>query len=208
MNWLAHVALSPNHAQFQLGNLLADIVPKRDETHYPLAFQAGCACHRAIDAFTDAHPLVHEAKALVGAGALRYAGVVLDIYFDHLLATHWASFYSAPLRDFTTAFYAAATPQINAWPHLPPAATLAWSRIVEHDVLGSMTRVDSVAFALGRISARWNARFKRDIDLQPALAQLETHRDAVTERFMAFYPQLQTRARETAESLETALQQA
>ena len=196
MNWLAHVALSPNHSQFQLGNLFADLVPKRDEVNYPPTFQAGCACHRAIDAFTDAHPLVHEAKAQVGAGSLRYAGVVLDIYFDHLLATHWTQFYKTPLNMFTTGFYTEAAPHVAAWSQLPPAATLAWSRIVEHDVLGSMIRVQSVAFALERISARWNLRFKRDIDLQPALAQLETQRAAVTDRFLRFYPQLQMVARE------------
>src|SRR5689334_20268067 len=58
MNWLAHVFLSKPDVQFQLGNLLADVVrgPQRDAMSAD--FVHGAAWHKAIDAFTDAHLIV------------------------------------------------------------------------------------------------------------------------------------------------------
>ena len=188
MNWLAHVALSPDDPAFRLGNLFADLVPRRDEAQFSAAFRQGCACHRAIDATTDSHPLVAQAKTLTGPGFQRYAGVILDIYFDHLLALNWFSFYRDRLSDFTADFYRAASPLTAP---LPPPAQTAWQRIVQHDVLASMSDVGSVDFALQRISARWQARFGRVIEMRPALDRLEAAEPQVTELFMSFYPALQ-----------------
>ena len=58
MNWLAHTFLSAPNVHFQLGNLLADVVrgPERDAMNED--FGRGAACHKAIDAFTDSHPVV------------------------------------------------------------------------------------------------------------------------------------------------------
>ena len=191
MNWLAHVALSPELPDFRLGNLFADLVPRRDEVQFSAAFQQGCACHRLIDATTDSHPLVANAKALAGPGYLRYAGVILDIYFDHLLALHWAGFHPQPLGDFTHLFYQSATPLTGA---LPPVAQTAWQRIVQHNVLASMSDVASVDYALQRISARWQARFGRVIEMRPALDRLEMAKPEVTELFLQFYPELKKTA--------------
>ena len=62
MNFLAHSYLSFSEEQL-VGNMIADFVKNRDVARLPESIQKGIKLHRAIDTFTDAHPLIHEAKA-------------------------------------------------------------------------------------------------------------------------------------------------
>lgn len=101
MNFLAHLLLSgspattPNHAEIVLGNFAAEAVRGRAAlAAYPAAVQRGIWLHRFIDSFTDAHPLVRRTTArLRGAGLGKWAGVVSDVGFDHLLARDFAHYH-------------------------------------------------------------------------------------------------------------------
>ena len=56
--------------------------------------------HRRIDAATDRHPAMVAARAEFGPGARRYAGIVLDLVCDHVLAQDWGVYSDEPLGDF------------------------------------------------------------------------------------------------------------
>ena len=73
MNWLAHTFLSEPNVQFQLGNLLADLVRGPQREQMGADFRRGADCHKIIDAFTDSHPLVRRSRAQVPART-RYTG--------------------------------------------------------------------------------------------------------------------------------------
>src|SRR5262249_49426386 len=75
MNWLAHVFLSESTLEFRLGNLLADIVRGAEREAMSVEFQRGARRHQAIDAFTDAHPVVRRSRARIGSGQRRFSGV-------------------------------------------------------------------------------------------------------------------------------------
>ena len=85
MNFLAHSYLSFSEEQL-VGNMIADFVKNIDVARLPESIQKGIKLHRAIDTFTDAHPLIHEAKAPFRPLVRLYSGAFVDVAFDYFLA--------------------------------------------------------------------------------------------------------------------------
>ncbi|MGI4867309.1 MAG: ACP phosphodiesterase [Janthinobacterium lividum] len=113
MNFLAHLLLAgpdataPTYADHLLGQFIADSVPGRHLDGYSAEVQAGIRQHRAIDTYTDQHPVVRRTTArLREAGYGKYAGVVADVFFDHFLARNFSEFSTETLLDFTQRVYA------------------------------------------------------------------------------------------------------
>ena len=104
MNYLAHIFLSAS-PQEQVGNFIGDFVKGKQFENYPDEIKKGILRHRAIDTFTDSHPTVQQARALLREPFGRYAGVVLDLYFDHFLAVHFQNYSSLKLSTFARRFY-------------------------------------------------------------------------------------------------------
>jgi possible [acyl-carrier-protein] phosphodiesterase len=89
MNFLAHSYLSFSEEQL-VGNMIADFVKNRDVARLPESIQKGIKLHRAIDTFTDAHSLIHEAKAPFRPLVRLYSGAFVDVAFDYFLANDTA----------------------------------------------------------------------------------------------------------------------
>lgn len=89
MNWLAHLRLAPPSPLLRLGNLCGDFVAGVDLSSLHPDLQRGVAMHRAIDRFVDAHPVVGRARQRLGPARRRFAGVLVDVFFDHFLARDW-----------------------------------------------------------------------------------------------------------------------
>lgn len=105
MNFLAHVFLSGNDKQLQVGNFIGDYVKGSAYTKYSPRIAKGILLHRAIDDFTDRHPKVIEAKQLLQPSFRLYSGIFVDMFYDHFLASQWQEFSSIPLKRFTRRFY-------------------------------------------------------------------------------------------------------
>ena len=112
MNFLAHLVLSgPHDDDLLLGNFAAEAVRGRAAVEaYPPAVQRGIRLHRLIDSFTDAHPVVRRSTArLRAAGLGKWAGVVADVGYDHLLARAFTRYHydaAEPLPAFAQRMYA------------------------------------------------------------------------------------------------------
>lgn len=187
MNWLAHVFLSESNVEFQLGNLLADVVrgPQRDSMH--AEFVRGAVCHKAIDAFTDAHPVVRRSRARLSSEHRRFGGVIIDVFYDYCLARNWERYSPITLAAYTSAFYAS----VQAHPiELPSDAQTMLDRIIRHDLLGSYARVDGVEHALRRISDYLNSRWRKQLALHHSARDLLAHEAAFTADFHEFFPTL------------------
>ena len=87
MNYLAHIFLSGDNRKIQIGNFVGDAVKGHAYKKFSPDFRKGILLHRAIDDYTDHHPLVREAIELSRGEFGRYAGVITDIFFDYFLAT-------------------------------------------------------------------------------------------------------------------------
>ena len=103
MNFLAHLALSDRVPKVMVGNFIGDFVKGNGYQHYPPMIQRGILLHRSIDDFTDHNQATKKCSALLKEGYGRYAGVIVDVFFDHILASNWHSFYpDISLGDFVS----------------------------------------------------------------------------------------------------------
>jgi acyl carrier protein phosphodiesterase len=105
MNFLAHAYLSFNDPQLLVGNMISDFVKGRSQYSYPPRVQAGIRLHRSIDAFTDAHPATREAQEVFRMQYRLYSGPIVDIIYDHYLATDENVFGGNALEPFTLRVY-------------------------------------------------------------------------------------------------------
>jgi acyl carrier protein phosphodiesterase len=188
LNWLAHVFLSEPDVEFRLGNLLADIVRGEELRRTSAAFQRGAQKHKQIDAFTDSHPLVKRSRARMSGEFRRFSGVLVDVFYDHLLATHWDTYSPIVLDAFTAKFYADIESR-NI--ELPSSARVTLDRIIRHDLLGSYRRIEGVERSLRRVSAYLSSRWQREFALERGVADLIAQRAGFDADFAEFFPQLQ-----------------
>lgn len=101
MNHLAHALLSGPGDDVRLGGMLGDFVRGGIDPALAIGLRRGIALHRAIDTFTDTHPEICTLRALFEAPYRRYAGILIDIWFDHLLARNFLVWSDVPLQDFS-----------------------------------------------------------------------------------------------------------
>jgi acyl carrier protein phosphodiesterase len=185
MNWLAHLVLSEPTPAFRVGNVLADILPITEIRQLPADFQAGITRHRAIDAFTNKHPVFKQSVARLDPQFRRYGPVVMDIFYDHLLSARWSDHHTTPLAKFVAQFHAdveTCRMQIptDAYSILRRMRTDAW--------LTSYGEIDGVRLTLTRMSMR----LKRPFDLGNATDELQRHYSALAQDFGEFFPQIRT----------------
>lgn len=61
--------------------------------------------HRQIDSFTDNHEISKRCRELLRPATGKFAGVALDLIYDHILAKNWSAFSEVMLEDFATDIY-------------------------------------------------------------------------------------------------------
>ncbi|MCP4982405.1 MAG: DUF479 domain-containing protein [Gammaproteobacteria bacterium] len=196
MNHFAHLVLSQPTIESTVGNLLGDFARGLEQDSLPAAVRAGLLNHRAVDRFTDSHPLVVEMKRGFSDQRRRFAGIALDIYFDHLLLNHWSRFEERSLEVLITEFYH----RMTAGRVLMPGEDMrkVTRRIVEYDWFGSYRQRDAIADSLDRVAGR--IRF--DNQFANAIEDLERNHELIEQGFLDFYPQLQNHVQEQAIELK------
>lgn len=191
MNYLAHIALSQPNSYSLVGNLLGDFCKGVQIEALPQAVRQGLANHRAVDHFTDHHPLVRHAKTHFSVQRRRFAGIALDVLFDHFLIRHWQAFYSQPFNTAKQQIYS----DIAAAEHLmPPAMAATMRNVHQKDWFASYQQLPRLGYALDKIAERirFTNQFSGVIkEIEPVYSLLE--RD-----FLLFYPQLQQQVQQLA----------
>ena len=184
MNYLAHTWLARQSDDAILGGLLGDFVHGQSALQdWPLTVRSEIVRHRHIDRYTDAHPATTSARARFG-DLRRYAGIVLDVYFDHCLAREWSRWNDAPLHHFSARVYRILAEHRDA---LPPRLQAIAPHMAEHDWLGSYRERASVDHAVRGIATRLSRNGDR---LVACLAVLRQDEAAMNAAFETFFPDL------------------
>ena len=183
MNYLAHLHLGGQRPEELLGSLYGDFVKGRLQGQYSPVIESAIQLHRSIDVFTDRHPLVDQSLSRFTQTRRRYAGIVLDVFFDHCLARDWAQYAQEPLERFTSGFYQV----LVAQPQLPSRLAAIAPHMAAHDWLGSYRDFETLERVLLGISRR----LSRPEELAGAMQDLSALYEPLSEDFRAFYPQLQ-----------------
>ncbi|MEL6494518.1 MAG: ACP phosphodiesterase [Cyanobacteria bacterium J06623_7] len=189
MNWLAHLLLAEQTPEGTLGNLLGDLVKGEARKSLSLELQKGIACHQAIDIYTDSHAIVKCSKNRIGKQYRRFAGILTDVFYDHILANNWHHYYDLPLEQFTTTTYASWSGHLET---LPIYARGVIQHMIVEDWLASYATLAGIETTLARISWRLNRRRQRNYDLTLALAELVANYQLLERDFQQFFPQLQS----------------
>ncbi|HET6431800.1 ACP phosphodiesterase [Dyella sp.] len=184
MNHLAHALLAGDDDALRLGGLLGDFVRGSPDDGWPPEVVAGIRLHRAIDVYTDAHPQVLAAKARLAPPYRRYAGILLDMWFDHCLARDFPRWAAVPLADFSGELRGLLA---DREPQLPPALRRFLAYMHAHDLPAGYARSD----VLGRALAGIGQRLQRSNPLADALPVLQAQAPALDAHFEAFFPELQ-----------------
>ena len=105
MNYLAHLHLSNHDPMLTIGNMIADFIKRNQVEIYSPSVQRGIQLHRLIDSYTDQHPIVRKGTKRLRSTQGKYAPVVIDILYDHLLAKNWEKYSKIPLSKFAEQHY-------------------------------------------------------------------------------------------------------
>lgn len=185
MNFLGHLYLSGTDPLVIVGNYMGDAVKGRDLSRFGPRVEQGLRLHRAIDSFTDTHPLQRLGRARVHPYAGRYAGVVMDLFYDHVLAANWREFHNEELAVFAERTYT----MLMAHEQLMPERTrLMLPYMVKGDWLNTYATLEG----LGRALAGLARRVPEGASMVGAEKVLADHLELYTTEFREFLPAIKT----------------
>jgi acyl carrier protein phosphodiesterase len=188
MNYLAHLFLAPPTPRSQIGNLLGDFQRGLDRATCCPEIRQGILMHQKIDEFTDRHPIVQQSKQFCAPPHRRFAGIVLDVLYDHFLAKHWLQYTDIALEDFAIAVYHTLQ---NHQDLLPSKLQRALPDMVTNNWLCSYRDLAVVQYAIQRIGQR----FKRPTPIVASYQELIQSYDNLESLFQQFFPELVVYAR-------------
>lgn len=183
MNHLAHCFLSFGDEDLLLGNFIGDFVKGNDWKNYPPAVQRGILLHRAIDSFTDYHPLTDRSANRIRPFAGRYSPPFVDILYDHLLALHWEKHAEEPFLLFAKKTYAQLENRIA---EMPPILQERLPKMVAGQFLHGYAHREGLEWVLHRFSQRLSGQF----DTQALAGAFFREIDAYSDDFNDFFPEL------------------
>lgn len=187
MNHLAHCLLSFGDSDLLVGNFIADFVKGRAWQTYAPGVQRGILLHRAIDAYTDEHPLVRQSVVRLRPYAGRYGGPVVDILYDYLLARHWAICTMEPFAEFTQKTYnMLAERRID----MPEPLRERLPHMLAGQFLDGYAHREGLEWVLGRFSRRLPVGF----DWRALWMFFLENEVTFSGDFLGFFPELRQRA--------------
>ena len=162
---------------------MADGVRGKQYENFPIDIQKGILLHRAIDTFTDAHPLFRQSTKKLHSRYHHYAGVIVDMYYDHFLAKNWTNYHSENLTNYAANFYQSLTDNF----HLLTLKTQnLLPYMVEYNWLVNYQSIQG----LERILSQMDHRTKNQSLMRFATEELVAHYDEFESEFSLFYKEV------------------
>ena len=183
MNVLAHALLAGDDAALRLGGILGDFTHGTPDEALPARVRDGIYLHRAIDGFTDNHDEVRAARERMPPPFRRYAGILLDVWFDHCLARDFARWSDEPLGTFSDRYRAELH---EAMPLLPERLRRFLTYMDRYDLPAGYARLERVEHALAGLSTR----LSRANPIAEAVPVLMADEAALRDTFERFFPDL------------------
>lgn len=183
VNFLAHIYLSFGDPQLTLGNFMADSIRGKRYLAYPEPLQKGVLLHRAIDSFTDTHPIPRQSSRRLHARYSHYSRVIVDIYYDHFLARNWQSYCETPLERYTADFYSLLSKNLHL---MPDRVQRMAPYMIADNWLLSYRELEGIR----KVLAGMNRRTGLQSGMDRAVEDLRAHYGAFQAEFTAFFEEL------------------
>lgn len=184
MNFLAHLTLSNNDDDILIGNFIADSTRSAEYHRYKTQVVYGIKLHLKIDAFTDNHTVVERSKKRLRPRHGKYAGVVVDIFYDHYLARYYDEFGEYPLESFAQRCYRLFEERVS---ELSRGAR----RILPYMKRGNWLVNYAHESGMRKVFTGMSHRASFNNHMHTAVDDLLLHYEQFEAEFREFYPQLE-----------------
>ena len=197
MNFLAHLCLANGDSGLMLGGLFGDFIRGRRALRaFPEPVRQGIVLHRYIDKCTDRSPVVKKLRSQFPREFRRYAGIIIDLAFDHELATNWWRYMPGSLERFDLAI----RDLLRDNTELVPEKLTGFMRYADrHGLFTAYREEDVVLFALAGLGTRLTRPnpLHRVSEIWPELAP------EFKLAFRQFFPQIQSEVLDWRKSIST-----
>ena len=183
MNFLAHIFLSGPDEHLLVGNFLADYISNKEVKNLPLNIQKGVQMHRQIDSFTDGHPMVKESAKRLHKAHGKYAPVILDVFYDFLLAQNWSRYSNQTLELFAADVYEVL---LRHLPIMPEFLHERLPRMIADNWLVRYGTEDGLRFTFSRVKLRSSAPHF----FENAVESLTANYHEFNDEFNLFFPDI------------------
>jgi len=184
MNFLAHIYLSGNNDLLKIGNFMADSVRGKSYLEYPGDIRKGILLHRYIDTFTDAHPIYRKSKHRLHEKYGHYAGVIMDIVYDHFLAKNWNFYFDENLEVYADNFYALMQKNYDI---LTPKTQNLLPYMIDQNWLVQYASLEGLEIILFQM----DYRTKHRVNMQEAIVEVQLYYTELEAEFTLFFEELQ-----------------
>jgi len=151
MNFLSHAYLAEDDDALVVGGVIGDWIKGPLPGQLPANLARGVALHRAIDSYSNGHAAFRASRARISDGRRRYAGVLVDIFYDHVLALTWTKHHPQSLPAYSATIYARIAACRDG---IPSIARRPLRLMAEEDWFVSYASVDGIRDVLARMSRR------------------------------------------------------
>lgn len=181
MNYLAHLCLAQRDRYSIIGNMMGDFRRHVNGMVLPAGVLGGIENHQRVDKFTDSHPEVRRLKGCFSSKRRRYAGIILDMAFDHFLALHWERYSHEPREVFIRHCYSCLADGMDL---MPARMQQTVKYMIREDWLGSYRNLSGIEITLDRLARR--LRFNNH--LGGSVEEVVHNYDSIEEGFQSFFP--------------------
>jgi acyl carrier protein phosphodiesterase len=187
LNFLAHIYLSGENDDIKIGNFLGDFVKGRlkklTNAQYSEGVINGMALHREIDFFTDTHPIVKQSIDRLQPKYHKFSGIVIDMFYDHILAKNFHQYSSISLGEYAENFYNLLEKRKAEIPE--PMERMVKSMVTRNWFLGYKS-YEGIEWALTGISKRLSF----ESGIENATEELRKDYDLYEAEFQLFFPEI------------------
>jgi acyl carrier protein phosphodiesterase len=187
MNFLAHAFLSFNDAGILTGNMISDFVKGKKKFDLPEEIQKGIILHRKIDTYTDDHLANKELKLIFRPHYGLYCSPIMDVLFDHFLASDENFFSEDSLQEFTAETYS----KLDEYQaYFPERFARMFPYMKSQNWLYHYRTMEGVWNSLGGLSRR--AKYLGE--MSTAFALFEENYETLRAGYNEFFPELREMA--------------
>jgi acyl carrier protein phosphodiesterase len=187
LNFLAHILLSGDNDDIKIGNFLGDFVKGRlnklTNSQYSEGVINGMALHREIDYFTDTHPIVKQSIDRLQPQYHKFSGIVVDMFYDHILAKNFHQYSSISLSEYSQIFYQLLEKRKTEIPE--PMDRMVKSMVTRDWFMGYKS-LEGIEWALTGISKRLSF----ESGIENATEELKKDFELYEAEFKIFFPEI------------------
>lgn len=168
---------------------MADGIRGKQFENYPSEIQKGIILHRFIDTYTDAHPVFRKSTKRLHEKYHHYAGVIIDVFYDHFLAKNWSNYSDESLVDFTNRFYESLR---DNYDFLSERTKGMMPYMIEYNWLVSYQTVEGI----NRILTQMDGRTKNESKMRFASNELIEFYTEFEQEFITFFEDLRIHSKQ------------